>query len=167
VLPHITSNTPASKLDISTWRIPKDIKLADDQFNQPRTIDILLGADLFYELLLPNRRTCSNHPVLQETVLGWIISGRTPAVNNPRANQNSFLLQDNASIEQNLNRFWEIEPMEQTILTPEHQACEQHFTTTTTQDQDGRFVVRLPLKQEPNQLGTSRRVAENRLHAIE
>ena len=57
--------------------------------------------------------------------------------------------------------------MDEAILTPEHQACEQHFTTNTTQQQDGRFVVRLPLKEEPNQLGTSRRSAEHRLLAIE
>ena len=47
VLPHITSNTPTSKLDISTWRIPTNIKLADKQFNQPGAIDMLIGADLF------------------------------------------------------------------------------------------------------------------------
>jgi hypothetical protein len=162
VLPHITSNTPASKFDTSTWRIPRDIKLADEQFNQPRAIDLLIGADLFYELLLPQRRTRIGHPVLQETVLGWIISGNTPVLNKPRTNQQAFLLRDNATLEQNLNRFWEVEPMEQAILTPEHQACEQHFVTHTTQ-QDGRFVVRLPLKEEPNQLGTSRRSAEHRL----
>ena len=57
--------------------------------------------------------------------------------------------------------------MDQAILTSEHQACEQHFTTHTTQQQDGRFVVRLPLKEEPNQLGTSRSSAEHRLLAIE
>ena len=38
--------------------------------------------------------------------------------------------------------------MDQAILTPEHQACEQHFTNNATQQQDGRFVVRLPLKEE-------------------
>ena len=58
------------------------VKLADEQFNSPGAIDMLLGADLFYELLLPNRRTRPGHPVLQEIVLGWIISGRTPVFNN-------------------------------------------------------------------------------------
>jgi len=132
VLPHITSNTPASKLDISTWRIPTDIKLADEQFNQPGAIDTLIGADLFYELLLPNRRTRISHPVLQERVLGWIISGKTPVLNNQRTHQHSFLLRENTSFEQNLSRFWEVEPMDEAILTPEHEACEQHFITHTT-----------------------------------
>ena len=73
---------------------------------------MLIGADLFYELLLPNRRTRIGHPVLQETVLGWFISGRTPVLNNQHTHQHSFLLRENASLEQNLNRFWEVEPME-------------------------------------------------------
>jgi hypothetical protein len=167
VLPHITSNTPVSKLDITTWNIPKDIKLADQQFNQPGAIDMLIGADLFYELLLHNRRTKPGHPVLQETVLGWIISGRTPAVNNSGAKQHTFLLRENGRLEDSLNRFWEVETMEQSTLTPEQQACEQHFITHTHQQRDGRFVVRLPLKEQPNQLGTSRRSAEQRLLAIE
>jgi len=167
VLPHITSNTPASKLDTSTWKIPRDIKLADEQFYQPGAIDLLIGTDLFYELLLPNRRIRTGYPVLQESVLGWIISGRTPAVNTSRVTQHSFLLRQDNSLEHNMNRFWEVEPVEESTMTPEQQACEQHFITNTNQQQDGRFVVRFPLKADPNQLGTSRRSAEHRLLAIE
>jgi len=33
-------------VDISTWKIPKKIKLADEKFDQPGHIDILIGADL-------------------------------------------------------------------------------------------------------------------------
>jgi hypothetical protein len=58
------------------------------------------------------------------------------------------------------------EAEESSAMSPEQQACEQHFTAHTTQ-QDGRFVVKLPIKGEPNQLGTSRRSAEQRLLAIE
>jgi hypothetical protein len=52
-------------------------------------------------------------------------------------------------------------------MTSEQHACEEHFLTHTTQQQDGRFVVRPPTKVDPNQLGTSRLYAERRLHAIE
>jgi hypothetical protein len=47
-------------------------------------------------------------------------------------------------------------------MTPEQQACEEHFLTHTTQQQDGRYVVRLPTKGEPDQLETSRLTAERR-----
>jgi hypothetical protein len=42
--------TPVTKLDISSWKIPRDIKLADEQFDQPEGIDLLIGADVFYEM---------------------------------------------------------------------------------------------------------------------
>jgi len=71
ILSLIIGTTPSTKLDTSTWKIPKDIKLADEQFDQPGGIDLLIGADLFYEMLRSGRRTRpSNYPVLQETVLG-------------------------------------------------------------------------------------------------
>ena len=38
---------------------------------------------------------------------------------------------------------------------------------TQTQQQHGRFVVRLPTKMDPKQLGSTRLSAERRLHAIE
>jgi len=44
-------------LDITAWKIPKDIKLADEQFDQAGDIDLLIGADLFYEMFRPVRRT--------------------------------------------------------------------------------------------------------------
>ena len=79
ILSNITGNTPSTKLDTSTWKIPKDIKLADEQFNQPGGIDLLIGTDLFYEILRSGWRTRpGNYPVLQETVLGWTFSERTP-----------------------------------------------------------------------------------------
>jgi len=56
VLSNITGTTPPTRLDTSSWKIPTDINLADEQFNQPGDTDLLIGADLFYEMLQPGRR---------------------------------------------------------------------------------------------------------------
>ena len=80
VLSNITGTTPATKLDTSSWKLPTDIQLADETFNLPGDIDLLIGADLFYEMLRSGRRTRPGHPVLQETVLGWTLSGTTPVI---------------------------------------------------------------------------------------
>jgi hypothetical protein len=55
--------------------------------------------------------------------------------------------------------------MEQSSMTAEQQACEQHFIANTVQQPDGRFV--LPTKLDPKQLRSSRLSAERRLHTIE
>jgi len=81
ILSNITGTTPSTQLDTIGWKLPKDIKLADEHFDQSRGTDILNGADVFFEILRSGRRTRpGNYPVLQETVLGWTLSGRTSAV---------------------------------------------------------------------------------------
>jgi hypothetical protein len=105
VLPNITSNLPATKLDTSNWKLPIEIQYADETFNKPGPIDLLIGADLFYEVMLPNRRTQPGHPVLQETVFGWIASGKTPAVNTSNLTQQSLLARNAASTEVHPNCF--------------------------------------------------------------
>jgi len=113
ILSHITGTTPSTKLDTNSWKIPKDIQLADEQFDQPGSIDLLLGPDLFYEMLRSGRRTCpGNYPVLQETVLGWTLSGRTPATSTKNDPRHTFLLRQDKSLEHNLNRSWEVEAVE-------------------------------------------------------
>jgi hypothetical protein len=167
VLNNITGITPSTKLDTSSWKIPKNIKLADEHFDQPGSIDLLVGADIFYEILRSDSLTRpGNYPVLLETALGWTLSGRTPAVTQCDP-QHMFLRREDNNLEHDLNRFWEVESVEPSTMTAEQQACEKHFLTHTTQRSDGRFVVRLPTKIEPNQLGASRLSAERRLHAIE
>ena len=52
-------------------------------------------------------------------------------------------------------------------MTAEQQSYEQYFITHTTQQQDGRFVVKLSTKMDPKQLGSPRLSAERRIHAIE
>ncbi|GFV75542.1 integrase catalytic domain-containing protein [Trichonephila clavipes] len=51
----------------------KFVPLADDKFNIPDRNDMLLGAEIFYELLKPGKFYCDNsHLVLQNTVFGYV-----------------------------------------------------------------------------------------------
>jgi hypothetical protein len=86
---------------------------------------------------------------------------------NPGNAQQAFIVRDDDNLERNLNRFWEVEPVDHSTMTAEQKACEEHFLTHTKHQPDGRFVVRLPTKMDPTHLGTSRLTAERRLHAIE
>jgi hypothetical protein len=44
VLPHVTDNIPSMKLNVSSWKLPNDLQFADENFYEPGSIDILLGA---------------------------------------------------------------------------------------------------------------------------
>jgi hypothetical protein len=104
--------------------------------------------------------------VLQETALGWIISGKTPLTTQSRPQQAHFVQTSN-ELETNINRFWEVDSMELSTMTAEQKACEEHFTTITTQQEDGRFVARVPTKMEPRQIGNSRFAEQQRMHHLE
>jgi hypothetical protein len=124
--------TPITKLDISGWKISKDIKLANEKFHQAGSIDPLIGGDLFYEMSQSGRRARpGKFPVLQETVLGWTLVGGTPASTTLDNAQHTFLLREDSRLEQNLNRLCEVEPVEQSTMTAKQKSCEEHFLSPT------------------------------------
>jgi len=144
--------------------------MADEEFGQREGIDLIIGTDLFYQMLRSYRRIRpGNYPLLQETVLGWTLTVRTPTTTNQHDPQPTFLLREDNKLEQILNRSWEVETLEPSILTSEQPVCEQHFITHThtTQQDDGRLVFSLPTKKGPKYLGISRLAAERRLEAFE
>jgi len=108
--------------------------LADEQFDQLGRIYLLIGADIFKEMLRSDSRTRpGNYPVLQETVLGWTLAGRIPATTRQHEPQPTFLLREDNSLEHNLKFFREVETVEPSTMTTEQQVCKQHVITHTTQ----------------------------------
>ena len=76
VLPSITSDVPCREVNLSTLNIPSHIRLADPSFYKPADVDILIGADVFWDLLGSQRiKLGTGKPILCETRLGWIVSG--------------------------------------------------------------------------------------------
>ncbi|XP_018370063.1 PREDICTED: uncharacterized protein LOC108765716 [Trachymyrmex cornetzi] len=139
VVDSITGTLPPDKFDICQFTIPKNILLADPRYNVPAKIDLLIGVALFYNLLQERRIDLGNNlPVLQET-----------------------------SLEQ-LERFWQLEEVTKSKPhTKEEQLCEDNFVSTHQRDQNGRFIVQLPLKSSISSLGKSQEIAERRLRSVE
>ena len=76
VIDTITDELPNKELNKASLKIPNNIELADPDFNKPSKIDILIGADLFWSLIGKGRILLGqNGPTLQETTLGWIVTG--------------------------------------------------------------------------------------------
>jgi hypothetical protein len=67
---------PMTDIDISNWKFPSEVFLTDTDFNKPPPIDILLRAEIYFEILMSERYDCKGLPVLQNTKLGCILSGR-------------------------------------------------------------------------------------------
>lgn len=166
VLPKISDKVPSHTFNISSWNIPPNINLADPDFNVPNEIDLLIGASLFWDLLTDGRiRLGKNSPGLQNTHLGWVISGTIPI---PTLKSHCNLAKTISIEDEQLKKFWELEECTNVpLFSTDENICETHFQTHTSRDCDGRFVVRLPLKESTNLLGNSEDNARKRFLSLE
>jgi len=74
---HKITRVPQVSINIDNLKIPSNIRLADPQFQVPADVDILLGAETFWQLMCIGQiRTYKNQPILQKTQLGWVIGGK-------------------------------------------------------------------------------------------
>ncbi|XP_047990648.1 uncharacterized protein LOC125229755 isoform X2 [Leguminivora glycinivorella] len=81
----ITCKLPQDKLNLDAINIPDGITLSDIDFHQPSEINLLLGGDIFFQVLLlepvPGQQQesdedpASPHPTIVNTKLGYIIGG--------------------------------------------------------------------------------------------
>jgi len=168
VLPKITGIIPVTFIDSSDWGIPEGLMLADENFNRPNSIDILLGADVFFEVLCHDKKTQpGNCPVLQDTDLGWIVSGKILLAAPVEVPRKSFFIHNNDNSDQQLQRFLEIEELPNNTWTVEEILCEEHFKKLTTQDDTGRYIVRLPRHEGQGHLGKLYEQAKRQFHQLE
>lgn len=172
VIDHITDNLPLNSISFSNIAIPQNIKLADPFCNIPSRVDALLGASIFYELLCVGQIKLSNTKLIaQKTKLGWILSGQVHAnLDGLRKSSCHFSANadSNAIIESQLEKFWQIEHCEpRPLWSAEQRACEDIFVSTHYREEDGRFSVQLPLRQDTSKLGDSKQMALKRFYAVE
>ncbi|XP_063636012.1 uncharacterized protein LOC134806617 [Cydia splendana] len=167
ILKEISEPTPASYFNIDHISLPKGIFLADPSFNVPSAIDILVGADVFWSVLGHNSiELGKNLPKLFETKLGWLVVRDLTHLKSP----SSAPICNFAHAEPNpdLSRFWELDTVAaKHSLSPEERACEENFYRTTTRSEDGRFIVTMPLKEDPAVLGDSFQRAKCRFLSLE
>ncbi|XP_028160091.1 uncharacterized protein LOC114352628 isoform X3 [Ostrinia furnacalis] len=167
VLPRITSFLPPVSIDVETIRIPNNIELADPTYYLPSEVDLLIGADLFWEILNDNKIRLKSGPYLQDTKLGWLISG--PIYTNKMRCKQNIQCNFTQTIDLQLRQFWELEDSgpRENIFTCDERKCEEIFKNTTKREIDGRFSVRIPLKESADLLGDSYSVAYKRFLSLE
>ncbi|XP_024877831.1 uncharacterized protein LOC112458438, partial [Temnothorax curvispinosus] len=170
VMTSLTKYTPSPVTSPVQWSHVADLALADPDPTNSDPIDILIGADLYGDLLLDGiRKGSRDQPLAQNTVLGWVLSG--PAA-DPQARPRTVTAQhcsNTPSLDEELRRFWEIEEIPRAIpLSPEEQQCEDHFLATHWRRSDGRYVIRFPFKTGPPiEIGNSYHSAERQLRGLE
>ncbi|KAK9685567.1 putative peptidase (DUF1758) [Popillia japonica] len=183
VLDNIAGDLPTNKLSFETLSIPTNIKLADEEFYKPRELDILIGAELFWDLLCIGQLKDPYGAIFQKTKLGWIISG---SIQLMKIKNNETCL-FSRELHDTMKKFWtleEVKPIEPRFMNEEEKVCEnlyqtttrRHndgkfienlYQTTTRRHNDGKFIVRLPLKDNLINLGDSYEEARRRFLSLE
>uniref|UniRef100_A0A182PWK4 DUF1758 domain-containing protein n=1 Tax=Anopheles epiroticus TaxID=199890 RepID=A0A182PWK4_9DIPT len=77
ILPKVTGDLPPTSIDVSRWDLPDNIFLADPHFDCTGRIDVLIGAEVFFDIMRPAGRIPlgKDQPVLVNSEFGWIVSG--------------------------------------------------------------------------------------------
>ena len=116
------------------------VELADEKFNIPGKIDMLLGAEIFYELLRPEKIKVKNSQLLlQNTVFGFVVSGNIDPFNETKVH--CGLIRDE-DLNKTLQNFWEVESVDTQITkSKEYLICEEHYARTHFRNEKGGYLV--------------------------
>ncbi|KAL4702074.1 hypothetical protein ACJJTC_016046 [Scirpophaga incertulas] len=172
VVENVTSCLPTATVDISSLSYLTSVPLADDTFNIPSSIDVVLGAQLFSKLLLTGRiHGPSGSPDAVQTTLGFLLLGEAPRLTSTVSSLCVSLCSfGEKSLYKLIERFYTIEDVPESVAVKrsrEEQECEELYKATTTREPSGRYSVSLPFKISPTTLGESSDMARKRFYALE
>ncbi|XP_011705735.1 PREDICTED: uncharacterized protein LOC105460935 [Wasmannia auropunctata] len=170
VLPRLTSYKPPSCVRAEEWRHLQGLGLADPHASAAG-IEAVLGAEVYADILLGKvKRGAPGTPVAQASRLGWLLSGAV-SENSPGRLASVHSLHCVADpVADQLRRFWEVEELPSASpWTEEETACDAHYAATHKRGADGRYTVRLPLRDSPSvdMLGESAPIVRSSLLRLE
>ena len=155
----LTSLVPESPISVEGFT---DLTLADPEYNIPAPIDMILGLDVYHDVMLPQVIHQPGNLTAQHSIFGWVISGKT-STETVETSVNHF-----TTFEENIKTFWELESVPNRIINSEEERlCEEIYTSTTRRTKFGRYEVRSPFKSNSTKLGQSKSIASQRLLSLE
>lgn len=142
------------------WSEIEKIQLADPAFYENNNIDIHLGAAEYAKIIKEGLiKNNDGSLIAQNTELGWIISGNIVEANESRKIHIQAMI-SNTEVDNMLRRFWEInEVSNKSQLKPEELECEKIFMETHRREASGRYMVKLPLRDDKIDIGHTRGMA--------
>lgn len=167
VLKEVSTTQPTNMVNIKSWKIPANIKLADPKFNVPADIDLIIGGELFFKLLSVGMISIGKSlPDLQNTVFGWVVTGKVLGLQQ----NDAFVGIAETQLEKQVAQFWQVEErfQDEKVMSKQELDSEEYFDRTTMRDGNtGKFIVNLQFLKEPSVLGDSKTMAIRRFLFLE
>lgn len=154
IMNNLIKSLPNQTFSKPSWSVIQNINLADPEFYVSRPVDLLLGADIYANIILNGviKGEDDLQPMAQQTHLGWLLCG------NAQTLHCNVVINDLEDIQQ----FWEVEDItEQGDLSRGDLECMNHYQNNTYRNTDGSYTVRLPMKQ-----GFEKMLGESKTKAI-
>ena len=131
------------------------LELADDWERTDGSIDLLIGSDHYWDIVMGETRTGEMGPVAVKSVLGWLLSGpATGTPNNMRTHSNLIISQpaeiysistDETNLVKTIEKFWDLESIGiKDGASPDN---EESFITKVSYKND-RYEIALPWKEQ-------------------
>lgn len=145
ILKKLTTYAPKRGTDVSLLDYLRDLDLADPEPANAAPIQMIIGADLYPEIILEGlRKGKPGEPLAQRIIFGWILSGpldadgieAPPSLSGDQPGSPRPVSMHHSSyaehLDLDLKRFWELEETPRRF-TPSNadEKCEQHFMRTT------------------------------------
>ncbi|GBM26376.1 hypothetical protein AVEN_239371-1 [Araneus ventricosus] len=103
-------------------------------------------------------------------MFGWVVADQIRKCSNSSSYTRSHLIrmENNINIDSILQQFWQVEklPIKKSFFS-EEEFFQTHLKSTCKINEQGRFVVKLPVYRDINQLGNTKGMAVSRLLTME
>ena len=164
IVEHICPQLPSTTISNDVVQRFESLHLADKTFYKPSNIDILLGAEIYAQILTNDSPIIiPGYPTAINSTFGYFLSGKV--LTTPSS---VSLLINNISLEENIRKFWEIEnTVVSQPLNTEDVLAEKHFSETVSRTCQGRFQVLFCFKPNVSPIGSNRDIALKRFLNLE
>ncbi|KAJ8878720.1 hypothetical protein PR048_019306 [Dryococelus australis] len=171
----------ALALDDKALKVPSQMKLfqatcrdlenicKDPDFLTPRPIDMLVGAELFPQILASSRlEGCPGSPVTMNALFGWLAMGRVDSKTVEPLQEHVICIHVTSSLYETMKRFWGLGELPMAApLTQDEKQCETIFEQTHQRTAYVRKIACLPVRSVKPELGSSRPQALILLNGLE
>ena len=171
VVTTVTGDIPAQETEtVSHLPHLADLELADPTFHLPGKVDILLGSEVYPQLMtqIPMVTGAPSEPAALQTIFGWAIIGPVKSASNncqQKSTQCSQTIISNEDLDVLFNNFWLSQDPERPTLNctqVEVQVEEHYLKTVSYSPENCRYRVSLPWMPDAPALGDCRSQALSR-----
>ncbi|KAB0794840.1 hypothetical protein PPYR_11679 [Photinus pyralis] len=159
VISKLCQDLPTFNINAQNWKHLDNLELADGNFHADKSIDLLIGAEVFAHVLKEGRIIGKQgEPTALNTVFGWVLLGKIHSSRETTKRVETYCTYINeATLPETLHKFWEVGRTVRTNLSGNR----------VSYSREGRFMVTLPFKNSEPDLRNTFPLAHRRFLLLE